>query len=77
MQTPQMTQPKTTLIYENNVAGGFDAIFAIVLSPTARSRVEALWESWKEMPVLPLILREETKGLAIDPVPECVCISRG
>jgi len=51
-------------------AGGYDAIFAIVLSPTAVKRVEELWEGWQETRVLPLILREESRGLSMDPIPE-------
>jgi len=50
-------------------AGAFDAIFAIVLSPLALRRVETLWEEY-EHPVLPLVLREDSKGVTIDDVPE-------
>jgi len=52
-------------------AGGYDAIFAVVLSEAAHARVEAMWESLAR-PVLPLILREEPKGVTVDVVPEIV-----
>ena len=31
-------------------AGGEDALFALVLSPSARQRVEALWTQWAQQP---------------------------
>ena len=46
-------------------AGGFDAIFAIVLSKSARERVEKLWFEWKkdDMNVLPLVVQEDARGV--------------
>ncbi|KAJ8327498.1 phosphomevalonate kinase [Batrachochytrium dendrobatidis] len=44
-------------------AGGYDAIFCIVLSNTSKQRVHALWKSWTEMVVVPLLNRESQDGL--------------
>jgi len=49
-------------------AGGYDAIFAIALSPAALTRIESLWEGWKQMQVLPLILREDPVGVTLEKV---------
>jgi len=43
-------------------AGGFDAIFCIVLSDEARQGVETVWAGFKEMSVGPLLCKESTKG---------------
>ena len=48
-------------------AGGFDAIFAIVMSDAARRRVEDMWLDWKdggeEMKVVPMIVHEDSRGV--------------
>ncbi|KAK3822852.1 MAG: Phosphomevalonate kinase [Benniella sp.] len=43
-------------------AGGFDAIFCIVLSDEAKQGVEAVWSGFKEMSVGPLLCKGSTKG---------------
>jgi phosphomevalonate kinase len=48
-------------------AGGYDAIFAILLNQESLLQVEELWT---ERFALPLILREDAKGVAREPVPE-------
>ncbi|KAI9204383.1 ribosomal protein S5 domain 2-type protein [Polychytrium aggregatum] len=54
-------------------AGGFDAIFCIVLSQPSKEAVEACWSEWKEMAVGPLLARESNGGISrmdLDDVPE-------
>ncbi|KAJ4457328.1 putative phosphomevalonate kinase [Paratrimastix pyriformis] len=51
-------------------AGGYDAIFAICLSPRARHKVERLWGEWTQFPVIPLLCQASDSGLSfgdIDP----------
>lgn len=43
-------------------AGGFDAIFCIVLSDESRKGVEAVWSGFKEMSVGPLLCKESVEG---------------
>ncbi|KAF9971013.1 phosphomevalonate kinase [Actinomortierella ambigua] len=43
-------------------AGGFDAIFCIVLSDKSRQEVEKIWAEFKEMSVGPLLCSESTEG---------------
>ena len=47
----------------NTIAGGFDAVFAIAMTSKAVGDVEHLWTTWQEMNVLPLILREDARGV--------------
>ncbi|CUG90591.1 phosphomevalonate kinase-like protein, putative [Bodo saltans] len=47
-------------------AGGFDAVFALVLGEDGCARVESFWESYKGMEVCPLLVREDPRGLAIE-----------
>ncbi|KAI8929567.1 ribosomal protein S5 domain 2-type protein [Entophlyctis helioformis] len=44
-------------------AGGYDAIFCIVLSDDARLAVHSLWSSWTETRVVPLLCAEAHAGL--------------
>ncbi|KAF8940917.1 Phosphomevalonate kinase [Dissophora ornata] len=43
-------------------AGGFDAIFCIVLSEKSRKEVERVWSDFKEMSVGPLLCKESAEG---------------
>ncbi|KAF9107825.1 phosphomevalonate kinase [Mortierella sp. GBA35] len=43
-------------------AGGFDAIFCIVLSDESRRGVEGVWSDFKEMSVGPLLCQESVEG---------------
>ncbi|KAG0361390.1 phosphomevalonate kinase [Gamsiella multidivaricata] len=43
-------------------AGGFDAIFCIVLSEESRKGVESVWSNFKEMSVGPLLCKESAEG---------------
>ncbi|KAL1926439.1 hypothetical protein VTP01DRAFT_5768 [Rhizomucor pusillus] len=54
-------------------AGGYDAIFCIVLSQEAKENVRKLWTSWKEMDVSSLLAQADNKGamqISIDTVKE-------
>lgn len=54
-------------------AGGYDAIFCIVLSQEAKENVRKLWTSWKEMNVSSLLAQADNKGamqISIDTVKE-------
>lgn len=44
-------------------AGGYDAIFCIVISQDAKVRVHSLWQSWKELNVGPLLAQADDKGM--------------
>lgn len=44
-------------------AGGYDAIFCIVISEDAKLRVRSLWQSWKELNVGPLLAQADDKGM--------------
>eukprot|EP00842_Homolaphlyctis_polyrhiza_P005529 jgi/Hompol1/5978/HPOL_002134-RA len=44
-------------------AGGYDAIFCIVLSDDARKNLHGLWGTWSETQVVPLLNSEATAGL--------------
>ncbi|KAJ2768955.1 phosphomevalonate kinase [Coemansia nantahalensis] len=46
-------------------AGGFDAIFCIVLGPAAADAVERLWSSWSEMSVSPLLAKQASRGVCL------------
>ncbi|KAJ2696045.1 phosphomevalonate kinase, partial [Coemansia spiralis] len=43
-------------------AGGFDAIFCIVLNPAAGDAVERLWSGWTDMSVGPLLAKQASSG---------------
>ncbi|KAN0022338.1 hypothetical protein ACTFIU_004518 [Dictyostelium citrinum] len=45
-------------------AGGFDALFAIVI--TNQDEIKNSWMNWKKCQVLPLVLNENSTGVAID-----------
>ncbi|KAI7859009.1 ribosomal protein S5 domain 2-type protein [Circinella umbellata] len=45
-------------------AGGYDAIYCIVLSEKAKETVRNVWSSWKEMSVGPLLAQADNKGIA-------------
>jgi phosphomevalonate kinase len=47
-------------------AGGYDAVFALVLGEDGCRRVESFWESYKGMEVCPLLVREDPRGLTFD-----------
>ncbi|KAJ1971778.1 phosphomevalonate kinase [Dimargaris xerosporica] len=44
-------------------AGGYDAIFCIVLGAKAPIAVESLWCSWQDLAVSPLLVHESSQGL--------------
>ncbi|CDS10713.1 hypothetical protein LRAMOSA11199 [Lichtheimia ramosa] len=44
-------------------AGGYDAIFCIVISQDAKAQVHSLWQSWKELNVGPLLAQADDKGM--------------
>ncbi|KAI8139296.1 Phosphomevalonate kinase [Fennellomyces sp. T-0311] len=44
-------------------AGGYDAIFCIVLSEQAKQTVRKVWSSWTEMSVGPLLAQADNKGI--------------
>ncbi|KAJ2453469.1 phosphomevalonate kinase [Coemansia sp. RSA 2336] len=46
-------------------AGGYDAIFCMVLSPEAGDAVERLWSEWTEMSVGPLLAKQASSGVSI------------
>ncbi|KAJ2849840.1 phosphomevalonate kinase [Coemansia brasiliensis] len=46
-------------------AGGYDAIFCMVLSPEAGDAVERLWSKWTEMSVGPLLAKQASGGVSI------------
>ena len=47
-------------------AGGYDAVFALVLGDRAVAGVEAFWESYKGKHVCPLLVREDPRGVQFD-----------
>lgn len=44
-------------------AGGYDAIFCIVLSNESKHGVRKVWESWKELSVGPLLSQADSNGV--------------
>ncbi|CEG81497.1 hypothetical protein RMATCC62417_15694 [Rhizopus microsporus] len=44
-------------------AGGYDAIFCIVLSDAAKQEVRKVWQSWKELNVGPLLSQADSNGI--------------
>ncbi|CAG9571605.1 putative phosphomevalonate kinase protein [Leishmania major strain Friedlin] len=50
-------------------AGGYDAVFALVLGDECAAAVEAFWEHYTKMNVCPLLVREDPSGLLIQPPP--------
>jgi phosphomevalonate kinase len=44
-------------------AGGYDAIFCIVLSEKSKRGVRRVWESWKELSVGPLLSQADSHGV--------------
>ncbi|KAH6562229.1 hypothetical protein BASA50_004868 [Batrachochytrium salamandrivorans] len=50
-------------------AGGYDAIYCIVLSDVARDGVCKVWHSWTEMEVVPLLQGESQNGLRCSKIP--------
>ncbi|KAG0324859.1 phosphomevalonate kinase [Dissophora globulifera] len=58
-------------------AGGFDAIFCIVLSDDARKGVETVWANFTEMSVGPLLCNESTEGgLLVETHEESLAVQR-
>lgn len=58
---------------ERFLAGGYDAIFCIVLSKEAKENVRKLWTGWTEMNVSSLLAQADDKGamqVSIDTVKE-------
>jgi phosphomevalonate kinase len=54
-------------------AGGVDAVFALVLTPQARTRVEELWSRWGDdgRVVCPLLLSSDSDdklGVRVEPL---------
>ncbi|KAL7704064.1 phosphomevalonate kinase protein [Lotmaria passim] len=48
-------------------AGGYDAVFALVLGDECAAEVEKFWESYQGMNVCPLLVREDPSGLLVKP----------
>lgn len=48
-------------------AGGYDAVFALVLGDARAAEVEAFWERYPKMSVCPLLVREDPSGLLVKP----------
>ncbi|KAJ1855365.1 phosphomevalonate kinase [Coemansia sp. RSA 638] len=46
-------------------AGGYDAIFCIVLSQASGNAVERVWSEWTEMSVGPLLAKQASSGVSI------------
>ncbi|KPI88506.1 putative phosphomevalonate kinase protein [Leptomonas seymouri] len=46
-------------------AGGYDAVFALVLGDDCAAAVEKFWENYKAMSVCPLTVREDPSGLVV------------
>ncbi|KAI8372445.1 Phosphomevalonate kinase [Blakeslea trispora] len=44
-------------------AGGYDAIFCIVLSDQSKSNVRQVWQSWRELSVGPLLSQADSHGV--------------
>lgn len=47
-------------------AGGYDAVFALVVGDENCAAVERFWEDYKKMDVCPLLVREDPSGLVIE-----------
>ena len=47
-------------------AGGYDAVFALVLGDHAVAKVEAFWENYQGKNVCPLLVREDPRGVQFD-----------
>ncbi|KAG0000475.1 phosphomevalonate kinase [Entomortierella chlamydospora] len=52
-------------------AGGFDAIFCIVLSDDSRKSVERVWSNFTEMSVGPLLCKESVEGGLVVELGQC------
>ena len=48
-------------------AGGFDAVYALALGDEAASQVEQFWESYPQLHVCPLLVREDARGMELGP----------
>ncbi|KAK7196451.1 phosphomevalonate kinase protein [Novymonas esmeraldas] len=48
-------------------AGGYDAVFALVLGDACAAAVETFWERYASMSVCPLLVREDPSGLLVSP----------
>jgi phosphomevalonate kinase len=46
-------------------AGGYDAVFCIVLAQGTQQVVD-LWESWKELQVCPLPIEFDHRGVVVE-----------
>lgn len=57
---------KKNYYFNNFKAGGFDAIFCITIDSTSSKEVESLWTLHQ---VLPLLLKEDSRGVFIDNSP--------
>ncbi|KAJ1649810.1 phosphomevalonate kinase [Dispira simplex] len=47
-------------------AGGYDAIFCVVLSDASAKQVENVWHEWKDMNVSPLLVEESKGGVRLE-----------
>ncbi|KAI8987155.1 ribosomal protein S5 domain 2-type protein [Pilobolus umbonatus] len=47
-------------------AGGYDAIFCLVVSEKAKEEVYHVWEHWKELNVGPLLAHSDSNGVTIE-----------
>lgn len=47
-------------------AGGYDAVFALVLTDEAVADVERYWETYTEKHVCPLLVREDPRGISFE-----------
>ena len=50
-------------------AGGYDAIFTLVLSAEARTAVADMWSTWNEAVVRTLTLVDDGQGIRVDEWP--------
>ncbi|KAI7863574.1 ribosomal protein S5 domain 2-type protein [Spinellus fusiger] len=46
-------------------AGGYDAIYCIVLSTTAKTHIHAVWKEWKLLNVAPLLSTYDSNGVTL------------
>ncbi|KAJ1969104.1 phosphomevalonate kinase [Dispira parvispora] len=47
-------------------AGGYDAIFCVILGDASAKQVESVWNEWKDMNVSPLLVEESKGGVRLE-----------
>ncbi|KAI9027180.1 phosphomevalonate kinase [Phycomyces nitens] len=58
-------QVKGTVLAGVPGAGGYDAIFCIVLSEKAKQEVHQVWKGWSALSVGPLLSKEDSQGVTL------------